>query len=283
MSKERGPRPDGLLEIRPSLLGDYSDCGLRAAAKAYPELFRSKGFEPRAMVRSVAAAVGTGVHFFVSHSLTAYLKAGGDTNIKDSVDAAVAEYETECKDLDPKLSVDDQTPRLADGKVQVSKLSHLYQQTVGYKVRVEMVEERLEARLGDKAMLSGEPDHLTKSEILVDIKTGSRHKLHEKQTAGYAALLAAHNKPVRKIREVFLRRLKIDKPLEQPTISDYDPNPKVALAAAQRIINDVESFKLTGDPVMSFPQNPMSIMCSEKWCCAYKTTICPLWKAKERE
>jgi hypothetical protein len=283
VSNERGKRDDGLLEIRPSMLSDYGDCGLRAVVRSYPWLFTAKGFTPRIMIRSVAAAVGTAVHKFVSHSLKTYQASGTEANVPESIEAAVNEYEVECKELDPKLSIDDQTPKLSDGKIQVTKLSHLYQQHVGYKTLPEMVEERIEARLGEEAILSGQPDHTVKSRALIDIKTGSRHSIHQVQTSGYVALLEAHKKPIRKVMEVFLRRMKVDKPLEVPTISEYSADSKPALFKAQRLIADLKVFEATSNPMVSFPTNDRSILCSEKWCSAYKTDICSMWRAKEGE
>jgi hypothetical protein len=268
----RATRTD--IVIRPSSLTSYPDCGLRTAASAYPDLFAAAGYDLRPRQQSAAAAVGTAVHAGAAFTLKSKVDTGDAGADDDAEECAIEGFRHE---IAGGATWDDATPRPNDGEKQVRRMVAEYRRTVAPKIVPLMVEKRLEADLGDGYTLSGQADSLAiLPEAVRDLKTGTE-RIHIPQLGAYAILVRSqpNGQNVERVVEDFIPRVKASYAQPHAIEIEYPVQfaEEVAFRRIQDLKRDLMEFAISGD-TLAFPANPMSILCSPKFCPAHGTNAC---------
>lgn len=287
-----GPPPTTV--IRVSSLNGYPDCSRRAAASIFWKEIQDAGYRLREDIRGIGAAVGTAVHKAAELVLREKAEKGalppvsfGQDVARDSIKDQVAHgiaFEDGSRAI---------TRNSGEAVDQVVRMTRLYHVGVAPEVNPIIVEERLQAEVRPGIILSGQPDVVAREPNRVrDLKTGGRLGNYGAQTGGYSLLVRSHDLDVAEASVDFIKRVrdpaKQPSPLVKPVpITEAE---STALNVIRHIEQDIRTFR-EGDPERgipaqdpwSFMANPHSVLCSPKFCRAYKTEFCDAWKIKEAE
>lgn len=266
------------------MLDSYSDCALRSAVNYYPELFAEFGYNLNETKQHVGAAVGSGTHTSICHTLKT-VQAGDKINISDSTEVGILKLREEAEQ---GLQYDEVTPKcygaseLQNAENTVGVLHRSWLKFEGFRSVPRLVETKLIATLPNGKQLSGHIDQFLDPARLIDIKTGKREYLHPMQLGGYNITLEANNLPVQQSEILYLKRMKVGSDPELPKLHAYDSKLayKVAWQQANRISRDLDRFIETQDASI-FPINLNSFLCSARFCKAWKTNACPASKFKK--
>ena len=264
--------------IRCSMLPAYGDCARRTVGRQYPKLLVEHGFELRKTLPSVGAAIGTAVHAAAAAMLR--VKRDGPPNPEDQLDPLASFRE----EIANGVEWDATTPRLATAEKQIASLIRAYLLRLK-DVEPVLIEQDFKATVPncDGWELTGRLDLYTADKVIDDLKTGALPRPYIYQLGGYALLMDANGYEVRGVGTTFVKRVGITKPQPEPVPAPYDLDTalKCAWAAIQEIRRDVEAFAETGNPY-TLRANPMSMMCSQKYCPAWGTAFCTVHqKGKE--
>lgn len=255
--------------IRCSMLPSWGDCSRRTAAKQYRKIVEGFGFVLRRLKPSIGAAIGTAVH----HAAAAMLrdKRDGKESTGNVFESAVTAF---LEEIAPGAVWDDTTPNTQAARRQIESLTTAYLPIVEVREPL-LVEEELKAAAGNGWTLTGTVDLFDADGVLDDLKTGVLPRPYIQQVGGYAMLLEANGHEVTGAGITFIKRVRVGKPQPAPvrTAFDLEPARRSAWAAVQEIRRDVEAFAERGDPYQ-LRANPMSLMCSEKYCPAWGTDFC---------
>ena len=257
------------LFIRCSMLPGWVDCARRAAAKQYRKMVEGFGFVLRQLQPSVGAAVGTAVHRAAAELMRR--KRDGNPATAGVLETAIAAFHEE---IAPGAIWDDTTPNTLTARAQIERLTAAYLPVVEEREPV-LIEEPFKATVGGGWTLTGQIDLYDAQNELDDLKTGALARPYIQQVGGYTMLLEANGHEVKKAGTTFLKRARVAKPQPAPvrTYFDLEPARRSAWAVIQEIRRDMEAFAEKGDPY-KLPANPMSLMCSEKYCPAWGTEFC---------
>jgi hypothetical protein len=267
-------QPETTLTIRVSMLPSYTDCPRRAAAKTFYRIIAAAGFELKKLPNSIGASVGTGVHAGAAYMLN-QKKDGSDINGKDAGEVAVVELRKQTAD---GIIWDRTTPNHNTAEKQTLRLTKLFEESCVPTFVPDLIENRRSAVIAPGWLLSGRPDVETTDKTIRDWKTGAISRPYHSQMGGYSLLRRSQgcDKPRELIKD-HLKRVAIDKPQPPVTSIVYDgpAAERAAWAVIAHIMRDVKAFLKSGDP-WCFACNPMSMMCSEKYCPAFKSPFCEL-------
>lgn len=281
--------------IRPSYLPSWPDCPRRTAARLWRDVIETAGYELRQPGASVGAHVGTGVHEGANYTLSTKLETGGDIGAEsEATDRAVHAFETRLEE--EGTTWDQATPNKSTGQKQVERMTKKYRSTLAPQVQPVLVEQRLEADLGDGWYITGQADLLAMETPygspdylrLRDLKTGTSKRANGLQYASYQMILRAHDYAVKEAVEDFLKRV----PLKQP---QPDPEPVTIPAGpleqeAMEVVDDMkrslgEFIRRVSDgdkpPEGAFRANPQSMLCSDKYCPAWGSKFCRVHRGAE--
>lgn len=254
------------------MLPGWADCARRAAAKQYPELLKGAGFETRKLLPSIGAAVGTAAHAGAAHLLRIKKEWGG---VAELAKAETIAFDCLLAEIAPGAEWDDTTPNSLVAQMQIRRLLEAYIPIVASTEPAE-IEKELRAESGDWEFV-GHVDLFTADGHLDDLKTGAVRRPYQAQLGGYVLLAKANGLDVKSIGITFVRRGKRTKP--QPPAErqfyDLDTAERAAWSTIGAIKRDVEAFEKTGDPD-TFLANPMSMMCSKRYCPAWGTSFCKM-------
>lgn len=260
--------------IRCSALPSWSECARRTAAKNFRGLVEEKGFEVRRLKPTVAAAIGTTVHHVAA---VAMRKRRGDSEPGEA-DQALAGF---AEEIAPGAEWDDTTPNRQAADAQISSLTAAYLTAAEDFAAPVLVEELLRGGAGDGWELTGTLDLLDADGRVDDLKTGALSRPYFQQVGGYVLLAKANGHGVREVGITFIKRVKTGKP--QPpavrTTFDLDVATRSAWAVIEDVRRSIERFAGNGDPY-ELRANPMSLMCSERYCPAWGTEFCKVHLAK---
>ena len=264
------------ITIRVSTLPSYADCPRRAAAKSFSKIISEAGFSTKKLPNSIGASVGTGVHAGAAYIMIAK-RDGANFRQADAEEISIVKLREQTAEGNVWDTV---TGNMNTAEKQTRRLTSVFYNELAPIIKPELVENRRNAIVAPGWELSGQSDTETIDETIRDWKTGAESRPYHSQFGGYSLLRRSQGgtKPVRLIMH-HLKRVAIDKP--QPPVASIEYNVATAERAAWAIIayimRDMRNFLKTGDP-WSFPCNPMSMMCSEKYCPCYKSTFCELEK-----
>ena len=263
-------------EFRVSYLATYHDCSRRGAARMFPKQVKEAGFSlasgdgPSPVYRSF----GTAAHQAITYAAECRIDDAMPSTA-DMLDIGVNAFRQEIAD---GCEWDDTTRNINDAAEQIRRIVVAYHGLVLPGLKPVMVEKELKAD-GGTFRLIGHADIICPDEIR-DIKTGAMSFAHYVQLGGYAILARAHklSNPKRLVVDWFKRTRKHEPPLSVPSVENIDQYINIARATANRAIRDYQLFEETGNPLVAFPENPSSKLCSPKFCTAYGTDFCPITK-----
>lgn len=266
---------EGVLVIRPSSTNTWFDCEARTAARSYPYLVISKGYELRTLPKHVGAVVGTGTHAGAEFMQRKRLSDAELGKTSEAVDYAIARMEEEI--AENEVFWDDATPRFNDAQFQVQRMVTAYRRDVAEQIRVIAIEERLEGMVSENLMISGKADVITiLPGMLRDTKTGKRKSYCLPQLGSYSSLTRAHGHQVEKVGVDYIPRVSVKK--EQPPVESSEASRELAESVALRTIKRMDAslreFQQTGD-LRVFSRNPSSGLCSNRFCPLHSTPACP--------
>ena len=273
MARLETVRDDGTIVIRASSTSDYPDCCRRVAAKLWPQIVASAGYDLRETVPSVGAAVGTSVHSAGEYSLRSKIDTGEIGNDNEAEDRAIGAFQSE---IEHGVLWDQTTQKSDDAKRQIARMVKMYRRRIAPGLQPVAAEKRFEAEWRPGIVVSGQVDHIELSpQGPGDLKTGTRLRSYAAQLGSYSLLCKTHQRPWENARAYFLPRAPLSQDQPPPLVIDYDGDiaRRTAEAVIDRMASDVEQFKKTGDP-WSFPANPNSMLCSPQFCPAHGTLFC---------
>lgn len=265
--------------IRPSGLPQWPDCKRRSFARGYPKLVEQAGYELRPVQPSIGAVVGTATHAAMQHAMVERM-AGREAQLDD---LAAAADEALSKEMAAGVVWDDTTRNRAAAQKQAYRQALAILQTAARDVVPVATEEELDADIGDGFLLRGHIDLRDGEPSGWDWKTGTVMRANLAQYGGYSMLIRVNiGKPVKRLREVYIKRVGETKPQPDPVVIEYTDVPlaeKMAWQAIVDIKDTVQRFRETGDAWETMP-NPNSLMCSEDYCPAWGTAFCTAHKQK---
>lgn len=254
----------------------WPDCPRRNAAKAYRDLIQNHtGILLRETVPHIGAIVGTAVHKAAEYTMATKLESGELGKDDEATERAIDSLK---KGASYGAIWDNTTPRPNDAEKQTIRMARAFRQTVAPKITPIAVETRLEADVGDGFFISGQSDVVTITpEGIRDTKTGAVQRVNMAQLGGYGITTALHH-PLHggaSLTEDYIERATLRRQQPPPVEINYDPilAGLVTWAHIRMIKNQITEFMRTGEP-LSFPSNPNSMLCSEKFCPAWGTEFC---------
>jgi hypothetical protein len=264
------------ITIRVSTLPGYTDCPRRAAAKSWRHIIEGAGFHLRKLSNSIGASVGTGVHAGASYMLN-QKKSGEPINGKDAGEVAVIELRRQTGD---GIIWDTVTQNLNTAEKQTLRLTQLFESACVPILKPDLIEYSRKAVIAPGWELTGRSDIETSDEIITDWKMGKVSRPYHSQLGGYSLLRRSQGgtRP-RELLKKQLKRVAIDKPQPPVETVEYDiaTCERAAWAIIGHIKRDITAFLKSGDP-WCFACNPMSMMCSDRYCPCFGTGFCELIK-----
>jgi RecB family exonuclease len=272
--------------IRASMLSAYNDCPRRAIARQYRSEIEESGYKLNSELPTIGASIGTATHAVIEAFYRSRIEGKPFVNA-EAIDAAVSGLEENTKN---GCLWDDTTPNAMTAKEQITRMTSVYIESIARDTTPIAVEARVSAEISEKWELSGHVDLVAicsdGSVHLRDIKTGAKMtRSHHAQLGAYSLLLrsdsaAISNEKISKASVDFIKRSPKRRPQEEVISIEYDISlcEIEAWNAIKRIISQFEDFDKTKEET-AFPANPMSLMCSEKFCIAHGTEFCKITKA----
>lgn len=271
------------MRLRASALPGYNDCARRQVAKLFPSEVQGIGYDLAETRASVGALVGTTTHAVVRDHATAMRDegAGLDTLLARHTATVAAAIPAFLEEVEPGVEWDDSTPNVLIAQRQIERMSHAFLPVLR-TLEPELIEEAMEADLGDHWTLTGTLDCYSSHGAIDDWKTGALPRSYHAQLGGYVLLAKARGLEVREVATTFVERTRLRAPQRPAERQTYDVGvvERTAWATVQRIKREVGEFLQTG-AVDAIPANPMSMMCNRRYCPAFGTSFCRL--ATERE
>lgn len=261
-------------KVRCSALSSYADCCRRGAAKLYRNIVLDAGYKVREERQNIGAATGTATHAGGEY----YLRCKMNGIIPNSLDAEQRSLEALSTEIQNGVIWDDTSPNINTAQKQVLRQVKAYNNFIVPEVTPVDVEEYYEFPLNDRIVLTGHIDVRTIAGIR-DTKTGVQSRANNPQYGGYSLLARTAGHDVKTITEDYVPRVDIRKSQPKPIAREFDPAncEMAAYRIAQRMADDIQRFEESGDP-WEFLPNPMSMLCSEKFCPAHNTTFCTAHK-----
>lgn len=277
------------LVIRASSVSTYPDCPRRWAARHLWREVIAAGYELQKLPNGIGAAVGTAVHAAGALILTEKASTGRLPPITVGTDCAVESIRAGIRE---GVMWDQTTENLNTAEQQVARMTRAYATGIAPKVNPVLIETRLEARISDELMISGQKDVLAREpKFLRDTKTGKRGN-HKPQLGTYSLLAKTHGFEVEGIIEDFVERVPLSKPPPDPVsfVHDLVGAESAAWAVIRHIQADLKVWR-EGAPEMgmepmdpwAFAANPNSRTCSAKYCPAHGTAFCREHQTNEME
>jgi hypothetical protein len=296
------------------MLPAYNDCPRRAAARQFKKEIQGAGYKLRVQLPSIGAAVGTAVHKYIENYFVAKMQ---DLELANPIDEVMSLFEDEIK---TGVIWDDTTTSIDTAKMQIERMATVYIEGVGKDLMPLATEVAVEAEItsqpphnpsnleGNKWQLTGHIDLVCKGEngvVIRDWKTGAVVRSHHAQLGAYSLLWRSRDADAEFFKHTdttdltdlhgffshvegvaidFIKRIPKRRGQEEAICTMYDVGlcERTAYATVFRIIGEFDKFMETGD-YESFPANPMSMLCTEKYCECFGSDFCPITKILNKE
>ena len=266
--------------IRASMLPASNDCMRRAMANQYAKELAKYGYKLRHTLNNIGATIGTATHSVIEKYFASKIYQT-EYNEKNSLDEVINTLQDNIKN---GILWDDTTSNIDTAIYQIKRMATAYIESVGKHIIPIETEIRLEVDYNDW-IISGQIDLVAQHEQggihLHDLKTGTTYRSHHAQLGAYSLLYRSVNTDayVKSATIDYVERLPKSRAQKEPIITNYDVAlcERVAEATIDRIIENFNKFEATGN-INSFPENPMSMLCNEKYCPAFNTDFCPITK-----
>lgn len=265
---------DNALRIRASSADQWPDCARREAARGFAPLIADvTGYALRQTTPGVAAAIGSAVHRAAEYTLSYKLEYGSIGSDRDAEELTVG---TLHKELENGVAWDRLADRMSKAEKQARRMTKAYRTYTAPATSPIAVEHNLKADIGDGFLLTGRADAMTfLPSGIQDLKTGTRQRTHHGQIGSYGILATAHGYDARVLEINFIKRVGERTVQPTPVVTHYDPDSCMEIARTRlRMVKEmITKFRRTGRPD-SFPANPASYLCSDKFCPAWGTKWC---------
>lgn len=259
--------------IRASLLPSWNDCPRRGAAQQYRKLIEGAGYTLNERPPSIGGIVGTSVHTGAGVTIKQYIDSGTYAKRQDCIDVGI---DTLRREVVNGTLWDSTTSKRGDAELQVVQMVTSYCVQVAPSLTPIRLEVQRESKFLEGVIFTGKDDVETACGIR-DTKTGSREKSFHAQLGGYSLLRRAESEAVKSLTVDYLPRVSVAKtyPGAREILYDVKQCEELAYYTIQQIAESVKRFMATGNS-FAFPCNPMSTMCSDKYCSAYGTNFCKI-------
>lgn len=269
-----------MIKIRASSLPSYADCPRRASCGIVSQAIADAGYTVKPNRAGIGAAVGIGFHESAAHISTEKMVRGAvPAKLDDAIEKGIVKYHEEIAD---GVEFDATTDSNNTAEKQIIRITRCFASDVITNITPVNIEVRRIAPLSDDFELTGRLDAETDSDEITDWKSGARRPVALAQMGGYSLLRRTVTETAAQSLSLFhLPRTNIKKVYPGATRIEYpvDVAEREAYIVSSYIMRDVRAFLKTGNPNV-FACNAMSMMCSEKYCRAFGTDYCGLWKIK---
>lgn len=270
--------------IRPSSTPGWRDCARREAAKMFRRELIGFGYDDlRTPATHIGAHVGTGVHGGVAEGFREKKETGLLAPADRALEASMAAYDDAVERQG--VTWDEITGNRNDAQHAIGRMLMSYRETLADQIIPMTIEERLETAYAPGFIISGQADLtglVADGAGLRDTKTGRIRRNNLTQYGCYVLQHRAYDVTVYSFTEDFVQR--VGRRKEQPPPISTEISLAAATREAWAVLQDIERAwnefmrRLnddTGDwPEGAFPANPNSMLCSEKFCPAYRTKFC---------
>ena len=271
--------------IRASMLPAYNDCSRKVASQQYREYIEAAGYRLNSGTPTgIGALLGISVHRILEKYFVSRLNYD-IFDFQKTVDETISQFEA---DTSGGCLWDDTTSNKDTAIFQMTRMSHLYIETVGKNVKPLATELNIKVKVDEQYTFSGHIDLICEDLInggiyLKDFKTGAINRSHYAQLGGYSLLCKSGTqyKDITKASIDFIQRSKKTKPQNEIEIVEYQIElcEHEAWQTVLNVKNDLNRFIQTGQ-WYEFRGNPQTMLCSEKYCNAHGTDFCPISKHK---
>ena len=264
------------------MLDGWHDCALRTICEQYPKLVEEQtGVALRKKKQHIGTAIGQSLHTAVRDALVT-------KSLDGAIDRAKAKLLEETKD---EFIQDDITKDVAMAETQMARmLAAWYPLSLTYDIAFTELnigkpekpgdpDNRVD--LGGGFVGSGHIDVVTLTPHTIDHKFGKNKPNSIIQQGFYSLLLRnKFGQVVKGLEEHWIPRRTLNKPQPEPVVTVYDVAiaENLAWEVKEDIKRVVTKFADDGNP-RAVPANPKSMLCSEKYCSAWGTPVCSVWKA----
>jgi hypothetical protein len=266
-----------MIYIRSSMLSSYTDCQRRAAAQHWKQEITEMGYTLKTLPNTIGGAVGDGVHAGAKFLLDRKRETGQIGSVNDSIDLGMATL-SEKSALGVRF--DTNTVSMNEAEKQCASLIFIYANTVTPGINPFALEVYRKATVLPEVEFGGSCDIETVEEAIEDNKFGSKCRPCQAQLGGYSILKKSDTGiSATELKQNHIPRTSTGKPSPVVEIIKYDVGmcERMAYAMIMHIARDMKAFLKTQNP-WAFPANPMSMMCSEKYCPGFKTNWCEILK-----
>lgn len=275
--------------IRPSALASYGDTPRRTAATLFKDEFQAAGYTVNDTPGGIAATVGTALHRGAELLLTDKMKGQyGPGSLSSATDAAIENLRSNAQ---RGIVMDATSPTVSTAEKQVARMTDCYAQHAVPDIEPIALEQRLVIDMGDDFVLSGQSDvvALAPEGCLEDTKSGVISRTHAAQLGGYTMAQRAHGRDIKFARTRFIQRVSIKKDQPPPAVQRYElwaiePITAIRIRNIKRDLMEFRRLVEVGnaDPISAIDCNPMSMLCSRKFCGLWGTDGCFEWQFKEK-
>jgi hypothetical protein len=269
------------IEIRASSLASMS-CGRQWAVEndTLAPIFKKFGHEFRPDRDNPGSLCGSAAH----EGLGAYMQGKIDGYAADPLPHAIRRFLKDTAELSIEAMEDKVTPNKDVALAQIElMLEHVM--PVVKTIEPKKVEFRVEATVDavKHIYVTGHPDCYETTGFIDDWKFGKNLSAYDAQLGAYSLMLRSQPEmEVTGLRVIHVPRRSIKSKLWGVEVLEYDKYHSEQLA--EHLIYDaasrIEKFKETGD-LFAFTPNPNHVLCSEKWCRAWKTSACDYGRPKK--
>jgi len=266
------------LKIRASSLPSWPDCPRRGATRLLKHEITEAGYTLRTTPNGIGAIVGTSAHEASNYVMTSK-KTGLIYNLPDAENIAIEKYREQ---LSGDMTWDETTPNSLHGEKQIAILVKSFIIEVAPTIdQPENIECLRTATIMPEIINSGTSDTETAARHIYDWKYGSKKAFYHGQLGDYSLLQKTHSgQETTAITMCHMPRVPIKKTYPGATIYRYDVGvcERIAASTIHAIIRDVTQWRETLKPE-TFISNPMSMLCSPKYCAAHGTEFCEITKS----
>lgn len=267
---------DKIISIRASILPGAADCMRRAAAAQFKTEITAAGYRLRERRPVIGGIVGTSVHKGTELTISTYVTTGKHSPVSDCIDAGIDSIRSE---IVSGIIWDQTTQSKNEAEQQCRQMINAYCIMIVPQINPVAVPEKYrQAKIAEDVLFTGSTDIETVEQDIRDTKTGYTIKPYQAQQGGYSLLRKSSLKQTtNRLILDFLPRTSTKKTFPGPTTVEYNVSicEKMAYDIILRIAAAMRKFRATGNS-LAFPCNPMSILCSEKYCTAFGTEFCKL-------
>jgi hypothetical protein len=262
---------EGRIRIRASALSTVPDCTRRVAAKIFADDVRAAGYTLRELPPGIGAGIGQGCHDAAAYALGRKIETG---ELGNETEAEQRGLERLSQEVGGGCIWDATSPDLNIAQKQVLRMTRTYRKHVAPTVEPVAVEEEMTAPFGEDILVTGHAD-CREPRRISDLKTGTQRRVNGYQYGTYSLLARANGHEIDELVEHYVPRVRVSNEQPQPESHPYNVADAeiAAYSLIRRLADDLTTFRETGE-VWSFIANPMSVLCSDKFCPAWGTEFC---------